>query len=683
MMAHWPRNRGKQFEAAQSAGIGFPYPDVMDSAPSLAIDVNASSPALLHADTPFDRQMVSISKAEHIKLKCEAHYWQTQFSRLSSHRERDVQHLKDAMAQRDKHCLGVISGLKDAIAQREAQCIALKSDTAYWRMQFARASRQRERYVRRFKSDLAQHDGAVSRLKDQLAQRDRDGAEALSKLKDEIVQRDTRAAQALSELQGALDKAQAHIKDLQKRLFGCKSEKPKGGNEQQTGDAAGTRRARGQQPGRPGHGRTMPANLPAVVEMIDLPQVDQCCPDCGLPLTPSPRTEDSEVIEIEVKAYRRVIRRKQYEPACLCCALPTIVTAPVAPKIIPKGKYGVSIWTELIVDKFLYGRPTHRLLQSWKALGLEVAAGTVAGGFAYLSPMFVPVMQAFRDQQRLDTHWHADETGWKVFEFVEGKKTNRWYLWVYRSPSAIYFDLEPSRAAAVPQAHFKGLSEGIVICDRYSAYKKMARALGFLLAFCWAHVRRDFLTLAQGYPELEAWSLSWVERIGTLYHLNGLRLAVQNDAVAFVQHTATVEQHLESMSASCDLALQDTTLHCAAGKVMASLRNHWHGLTVFVAHPEIPLDNNLAENAVRGPVVGRKNYYGSGSKWSAQFAASMFTVLLTLDQVWGINARLWMMEFLQACAVGRGAPPDLSLFLPWAMTPERLAHFGGKPPDTS
>lgn len=655
----------------------------MASDPSLAINVNASSAAPPHAATPFELQMVSISKAEHIKLKCEAHYWRSQFSRLNSHRERDVQRLKEAMAQRDKHFLDVISGLKDAIAQREAQCIALKSDSAYWRMQCARASRQRERYVQRFKSDQAHHDGALSRLKEQMAQRDRDNVAALSRLKEQMAQQDTHAEQVRAELQGALDKFQAQIKDLQKRLFGRKSEKPKGGHEQQTGDAAATKRARGQQPGRPGHGRTMPANLPALVETIDVPQVDQCCPDCGLPLTPYPHTEDSEVIEIEVKAYRRVIRRKQYQPACLCCALPTVVTAPVAPKIIPKGKYGVSVWTELMVDKFLYGRPTHRLLQSWKALGLEVAAGTVAGGFAYLAPMFVPLMEAFRDQQRLDTHWHADETGWKVFESVEGKKTQRWYLWVYRSASTIYFDLEPSRAAAVPQAHFKGLSEGIVICDRYSAYKKMARTLGFLLAFCWAHVRRDFLTLAQGYPQLETWSLSWVERIGTLYHLNALRLATHNDALAFAEHTASVEQHLQCMSASCDLALQDATLHVAAGKVMASLRNHWHGLTVFVAHPEIPLDNNLAENAVRGPVVGRKNYYGSGSTWSAQFAASMFTVLLTLDQVWRINARLWMVEFLQACAVGRGVPPDLTLFLPWAMTSERLAHFGGTRPDTS
>ena len=47
-----------------------------------------------------------------------------------------------------------------------------------------------------------------------------------------------------------------------------------------------------------------------------------------------------------------------------------------------------------------------------------------------------------------------------------------------------------------------------------------------------------------------------------------------------------------------------------ARKVLESLGNHWTGLTVFVEHPEVPMDNNTAERSERGPVVGRKNYYG-------------------------------------------------------------------------
>jgi len=83
-----------------------------------------------------------------------------------------------------------------------------------------------------------------------------------------------------------------------------------------------------------------------------------------------------------------------------------------------------------------------------------------------------------------------------VFEAIEGKVGWRWYLWLTRSASVIYYVIDPSRSAAVPGAHFKGLSQDrvIIVCDRYSAYKKLARLLPIiLLAFCWAHVRRDFL----------------------------------------------------------------------------------------------------------------------------------------------------------------------------------------------
>ena len=61
-------------------------------------------------------------------------------------------------------------------------------------------------------------------------------------------------------------------------------------------------------------------------------------------------------------------------------------------------------------------------------------------------------------------------------------------------------------------------------------------------------------------------------------------------------------------------------------KVLESLGDHWTGLTVFVEHPEVPMDNDTAEHSERGPVVGRKNYYGSGSVWSGRLAAMVLAV---------------------------------------------------------
>ena len=133
------------------------------------------------------------------------------------------------------------------------------------------------------------------------------------------------AAQREAQLRVELEVAQAKIRDLQQRLFGRKSERRQDGNEQ-PGQALVAPAARGHQRGTPGHGRTMQSQLPARSEWVefDAPR----CPNCGLALSLFPGTEDSEVLEIEVQAYRRVIRRRRYRPGCGCGCVPGIVTAP-------------------------------------------------------------------------------------------------------------------------------------------------------------------------------------------------------------------------------------------------------------------------------------------------------------------------------------------------------------------
>jgi transposase len=87
------------------------------------------------------------------------------------------------------------------------------------------------------------------------------------------------------------------------------------------------------------------------------------------------------------------------------------------------------------------------------------------------------------------------------------------------------------------------------------------------------------------------------------------------------------------------------------------------------------MDNNRGENAIRHPVTGRKNYYGSGSIWSAQWAATLFSILQTLG-LWGINPRQWLTRYLQACADDGGkAPRNIEPFLPWSMDETRRAEL--------
>jgi transposase len=102
------------------------------------------------------------------------------------------------------------------------------------------------------------------------------------------------------------------------------------------------------------------------------------------------------------------------------------------------------------------------------------------------------------------------------------------------------------------------------------------------------------------------------------------------------------------------------------------------------------MDNNAGEQRIRGPVCGRKNYWGSGSIWSAAFTAMMFSLFQTLG-LWGINRDHWLSAYLNACADHGGkAPADLSPFLPWEMAQERrqllslpLSTAPPEPNDTS
>jgi len=488
------------------------------------------------------------------------------------------------------------------------------------------------------------------------------------------------------EKEAKIKKLEGQVRDLNQRLYGRKTEKGSVRNEGQEKDPSEKCR-RGQQRGEKGHGRKLLKHLPVEEEYIDIGEEDKICKICGNAHKEFPLTEDSEVIEIEVRGYIRRIRRKQYTPVCQCENLPGLITAPSPNRLIERGKYGISIWVEILLNKYLYGNPTHRFLRMLSDADIDLSQGTITGGFPKLVPLFEPLLEAISEQVLSEKYWNVDETNYKVFVKIEGKAGYGWYLWIFRSKSAVFYILDPSRSSQVPKDFFGDDAEGTIVCDRYSAYKKLAKELTKLvLAFCWAHVRRDFLDLSRSYPELFSWSEAWVKRIGLLYHQNKLRLEVIEEKDKFKEENKKLCLHLSEMKKVMDKELKDEHLPKEAGKVLKSLKNHWKGLTRFVGNPEIPMDNNRAENAARGPKVGAKGYYGSGSKWAGQFAALMFTLLMTMKYS-GINPRLWLTDYLEACALNGNQPPKyLAPFLPWSMDQQRLEKFkrsGLSPPGQS
>lgn len=478
-------------------------------------------------------------------------------------------------------------------------------------------------------------------------------------------------------------KLRAQVRDLKQRLYGRKTEsRSKSADGVVTG---GSGRPRGQRKGKPGHGRTsFPADLPRVEEYRETPVSERLCPVCGEPFAEFSTTEDSEIIEIEVRPHVRVIRRKRYRRSCSCeDGGPRFVTAPPAPRVLNKSKLGVSVWCKLLIDKFTSAIPMRRTLAEFARHGLALSAGTVVGGLERMLPLFEPLTEAMFDKQLSERVVHADETRWLVFVHLDDKADHKWFLWVTRTASVSYYRIEPSRGAKVLTPYMEELekrSERVtMVCDRYSVYKSFARRFDFLtVAFCWAHVRRDFLDGARRWPELDAWMSGWVDKIGNLYDLNKKRLSAWNAdkgssgrSERFAERQADLAAAMETMRVDCARESARSDLHDEQEKLLKRLKNHWKGLSVFLNDPNVPMDNNPAERALRMPVCGRKNYYGSGSRVMARFTAAMFTALTSVKRH-GLNLHHWLHEYLSACAENGGrAPDDLSRFLPWEMDRER------------
>lgn len=498
-----------------------------------------------------------------------------------------------------------------------------------------------------------------------------------------------RAVQRAERLEAEVEQLRGENRKLQDQLFGRKSEAASSRDrsnrlEGEDDPAPAAPPRRGQRTDRPGPTRRDYSHLPVVEELRELPAQQNVCPRCGAALSPSD-TEDSEQIEIEVRAYRRRIRRRRYQRTCSCANCPRTVTAAPAPKLIPKGVLGVSVWVEILLDKFASYRPTERLLAQWRWLGLDVAAGTVAGGLQRLEPLFQPLYDALLARNAAAAFAQADETRWMVFVAQEGKAGYRWWLWVFLGEDTVAFRLDPTRSHDVPEGHFPADADVVLMVDRYSAYKAMAQVKRghVVLVFCWAHVRRDFVKVGKGWPEHKEWALAWLHRIRELYRHDRHRRGTPADGAELTTADARLRETVAAMQAQADAELADPKLPTPCHEVLTSLEEHWSGLTRFLDDPRIPLDNNASERRARGPAVARKNYYGSGALWSGRLAAMLFSLFATLDLA-KINIRIWLTWFLQSSADNGGQVPlDIHPFLPWNMSSEQRREMAITPDNSS
>src|SRR2546427_2484802 len=125
----------------------------------------------------------------------------------------------------------------------------------------------------------------------------------------------------------------------------------------------------------------------------------------------------------------RRIQRPRYQKMCGCPQVAGLVTAPPAPRVIPKSPLGVSVWTQVLLDKYLSGRPTSRFCEALRHHGLPLSPGTLTDGLQRLAGLFEPGMRALYERQRREKLFHGDETRGEGWEGGRGKTGHRWDLW--------------------------------------------------------------------------------------------------------------------------------------------------------------------------------------------------------------------------------------------------------------
>jgi transposase len=442
---------------------------------------------------------------------------------------------------------------------------------------------------------------------------------------------------------------------LRNRLFGRSSEK-----RGRPGDAG----AGEDDEQHPGHGPRSQPELPEIAERHALEGKPGKCKVCGKAVEEWPgQFEESEEITIIARRFVRV-RHQRQKGRCQCYA--TIVTAPGPLKLIPGGRYSIEFAVDVAVSKYLDHLPLNRQAGIMGREGLVIDSQTLWDQIDALAGHLEPTYKALREYIRAKPLLHADETPWYL---LDEKPAKKWFVWCVAVEDAAYYWIRDGRGAAEGREVLGGY-RGIVVADGYKAYEALAKenkGKGFSLAYCWSHVRRKVIEAEKFYPEECKPVIDFigeiydVEReVPTLRHLDGkaredalrLRARLRDERSRGI--VAKIETWTESQH-----ALPESALAIAVNYTVGL----WPGLIRFLANPIIPLDNNPVERDLRGPVVGRKNHYGSRSRRGTEVSALFYSILQTAKLV-GVEPKAYLLHATRA-AIQR---PETSVF------PHELLH---------
>ena len=369
----------------------------------------------------------------------------------------------------------------------------------------------------------------------------------------------------------------------------------------------------------------LPDHLPR--EEAILEPAEASCPQCGGHLTPL--GEDvSEQLEIIASAFK-VIRQVRRKKACACCDC--IVQMPARSRPIERGIAGPGLLAHILVSKFADHQPLYRQSAIYERQGVVLDRSTMARWVGACGALMQPLAEALRRYVLAPGKVHADDTPIPVLVPGNGQtKTGR--LWVYVrddrnagsvAAPAVWFAYSPNRQGQHPQAHLAGFT-GVLQADAFAGYNEIYADGRVKEAACMAHARRkihDLHVRRKTETTTEA-----LRRIAQLYAIEE-QIRGQPPEERRRIRQAQSRPVLDSLEIWLRQRLLTLSTQSDTTKAINYILNQWQALNYYCEDGRAEIDNNIAENALRGCCLGRKNFLFMGADSGGERAAVMYSLI--------------------------------------------------------
>jgi transposase len=389
-----------------------------------------------------------------------------------------------------------------------------------------------------------------------------------------------------------------------------------------------------------GHGRKrLPRNLPRKRIVLDVPPEERTCKCCGAEMTKIGQETSEQIEYIPAGVY--VIETVRPKYACKRCQDGTVVTADKPRQPIEKGLPGPGMLAHVITSKYADHLPLHRLEHIFARHGLRLSRSTLCGWMAAMARLLSPLYDLMVRRVLSSQAIHTDDTPVPVLDRTRDS-TRQGRLWTYLGddlhPYTVY-DYTPSRARDGP-TEFLGGYRGYLQADAYGGYDGIYAGDKVIEVLCWAHARRKFFEAADSDTARATMALAYIRRLYQVERqakeqfqqqgsrpdarpLSAIRLELrqQNSLAVLKQLQAWLRQQTSGQNP----VLPKSPMGLAINYCLSN----WIALTRYTGDGQLDIDNNLAEQALRPPVIGRKNYMFLGSDNGGATAAVLYSLIAT------------------------------------------------------